>query len=148
MRLEGLEPLFKFSIHLSVRKSREKLQTDIWKASLWRNLSTDTPPKFFRKILCFLASVYNFFFIKKAVMRKLFDIRFSYKHCSFSRVCLLVKMASKTVTRSIVLRGIRNSQNFHYGRDRSAWPVLKHNQAAKFSKNFQVHVVLFVNISS
>ena len=34
-------------------------------------------------------------------MRKLFDIRFSYKHCNFSRVCLLVKMASKTVTRSI-----------------------------------------------
>ena len=29
------------------------------------------------------------------------EIRFSYKHCNFSRVCLLVKMASKTVTRSI-----------------------------------------------
>ena len=149
MRLEGLEPLFQFSIHLSVRKSRENIQTDIWKASLWGNLSTDTPPKFFSKILCFLASVYNFFFfLQKAVMRKLFDIRFSYKHCSFSRVCLLVKMASKTVTRSILLRGVRNSQNFHHGRDRSAWPVLKHNQAAKFLKNFQVHFVLFVNISS
>ena len=37
-----------------------------------------------------------------AVLWKLFDIyRFSYKHCNFSRVCLLVKMASKTVTRSI-----------------------------------------------
>ena len=35
-------------------------------------------------------------------MRKLFDIRFSYKHCNFSRDCLLVKMASKTLTRSIV----------------------------------------------
>ena len=40
-------------------------------------------------------------FSKTAVLRKLFDIRFSYKHCNFSRVCLLVKMASKTVTRSI-----------------------------------------------
>ena len=29
-------------------------------------------------------------------------LRFSYKHCNFSRVCLLVKMASKTVTRSIL----------------------------------------------
>ena len=29
-------------------------------------------------------------------------IRFSYKHCNFSRVCLLVKIASKTVTRSIL----------------------------------------------
>ena len=35
----------------------------------------------------------------------LFYIRFSYKHCNFSHVCLLVKMASKTVTRSIGLKG-------------------------------------------
>ena len=27
--------------------------------------------------------------------------------------------------------------------DRSAWPVLKHRQAAKFLKNFQVHFVLY-----
>ena len=40
-------------------------------------------------------------FFRTAVLRKLFDIRFLYKHCNFSRVCLLVKMASKTVTRSI-----------------------------------------------
>ena len=33
-----------------------------------------------------------------SVLRKLFDIRFSYKHCNFSHVCLVVKMASKTVT--------------------------------------------------
>ena len=38
-----------------------------------------------------------------SVLRKLFDIRFSYKHCNFSHVCLLVKMASKTVTRSIAV---------------------------------------------
>ena len=30
-----------------------------------------------------------------------FDIRFSYKHCNFSRGCLPVKMTSKTVTSSI-----------------------------------------------
>ena len=40
----------------------------------------------------------------------------------------------------IVLRGIRISVDF---RHRSAWPVLKRNQAAKFLKNFQVHFVLF-----
>ena len=45
----------------------------------------------------------NHIFFRTAVLRKLFDIRFSYKHCNFSRVCLLVKMASKTVTRSIAL---------------------------------------------
>ena len=33
---------------------------------------------------------------------EIFDIRFSYNHCNFSRVCLLVKMASKTVTRSFL----------------------------------------------
>ena len=42
-----------------------------------------------------------FFFFRTAVLRKLFDIRFSYKHCNFLPVYLLVKMASKTVTRSI-----------------------------------------------
>ena len=39
---------------------------------------------------------------RTVVLQKLFDIKFSYKHCNFSRVCLLVKMASKTVTRSII----------------------------------------------
>ena len=55
------------------------------------------------KILCCVALVYNsFFFFRTGVFkRKLFDIRFSYKRCNFSRGCLLVKMASKTVTRSI-----------------------------------------------
>ena len=82
----------KFSMHLSVRKSRENYRKIYGKskASLWRNLSTGTPPKYFRAILCFVA-----------VLRKLFDIISLYKHCNFSRVCLLVKMASKTVTRSI-----------------------------------------------
>ena len=59
--LEDLEPLFKFPIHLSVRKSRENYRQIYGKskASLWRNLSTGTPPKFFRTILCFVALVYN-----------------------------------------------------------------------------------------
>ena len=35
------------------------------------------------------------------VLWKLFDIGFPYKHCYFKRVCLLVKMASKTVIRPI-----------------------------------------------
>ena len=37
----------------------------------------------------------HIFFIT-AVLRKLFDIRFSYKHCNFSRVCLLFEMATKS----------------------------------------------------
>ena len=64
-----------------------------------------TPSIFFSRILRSEALVYSsYFFFRTAVLRKLFDIRFSYKHCNFSRVCLLVKMASKTVTRSIVVR--------------------------------------------
>ena len=63
------------------------------------------PPNFLRTILWFAALVYNWYFFRTAVLRKLFDIRFSYRHRNFSRVCLLVKMASKTVTRSIFWLG-------------------------------------------
>ena len=88
---------------MSVRKSRQNYRQIYGKskASLWRNLSTGTPLKFFRTVLCFVALVYSWFFFRTAVLWKLFDIRFSYKHCNFSLVCLLVKMVSKTVTRSI-----------------------------------------------
>ena len=37
------------------------------------------------------------------ILGKLFDIRLSYKHCNFTRGCLLVKVAPKTVIRSIDL---------------------------------------------
>ena len=96
MRQKTQNHFIKFSIHLSVRKSRENYGQIYGKsqASLWRNLSSATPPKFFMTILCFVALVYNSYFFRTAVLRKLFDIRFSY-------ICLLVKMASKTVTRSI-----------------------------------------------
>ena len=51
----------KFSIHLSVRKSRENYRQIYGKskASLWINLSTGTPPNCFRTILCFVALVYS-----------------------------------------------------------------------------------------
>ena len=42
-------------------------------------------------------------FFSTAVLRKFFNIGFSYKHCNFLHICLLVKMASKTVTRFINL---------------------------------------------
>ena len=60
-----------------------------------------TPSNFFRRILRSEALVYKSYFFRRAVLRKLFDIRFSHNHCNFSRVSLLAKMASKTVTRSI-----------------------------------------------
>ena len=60
-----------------------------------------TPSNLFGRILRGEALVYKlYFFFRTAVLRKLFDIRFSYNLCNCSRVCLLVKMASKTVTRS------------------------------------------------
>ena len=58
----------------------------------------------FRRILRSEALVYKSYFFRTAVIRKLFDISFSYIHCNFSRVCLLVKMVTKTVTRSITNR--------------------------------------------
>ena len=61
-----------------------------------------TASNFFRRILRSEALVYKHIFFRTAVLRKLFDIRFSYKHCNFSHICLLVKMALKTVTRSIL----------------------------------------------
>ena len=36
------------------------------KASVWRNLSTGTPPKFFSTILCFAALVYNWCFFQNS----------------------------------------------------------------------------------
>ena len=55
---------------------------------------------FFSTMLRREALVYKSYFVRTAILWKLFNIRFSYKHCNFSRVCLLVKMASKTVIRS------------------------------------------------
>ena len=96
MRQKIQSHFFKFSLHFSVTKSQEN-----YRQIYWRNLSTGTPPKFLSAILCFVALVYNYIFIRTAVLRKLFYIRFSYKHCNFLQVCLLVKMASKTVRGSI-----------------------------------------------
>ena len=60
------------------------------------------PPNFFtdNPLLCSFSTIDVFF--RTAVLWKLFNIRFSYKHCNFSHVCLLIKMVWKTVTRSIV----------------------------------------------
>ena len=106
---------------MSVRKSRENYRQIYGKseASLWRNLRTGTPPKFLSAILCFVALVYNYIFFSTAVLRKLFHIRFSYKHCDFSQVCLLVKMASKTVRGSICK--INFSSLVFFGVTRSVW---------------------------
>ena len=48
----------------------KKLQTNNYmeksEASLRRNLSTDTPPNFVSKILCYVALVYNLYFFQKS----------------------------------------------------------------------------------
>ena len=61
-----------------------------------------TPSNFFSRILRNEALGYKSYFFGTAILRKLFEIRFSYKHCNFARVCLLVKMASETVTRDAI----------------------------------------------
>ena len=52
-----------------------------------------TPSIFFGRILRSEALVYKSYFFSEQP----FDIRFSYDHGNFSGICLLVKMASKTV---------------------------------------------------
>ena len=68
-----------------------------------RNLNTGTPQNQCNPLLRSFSLQLTFFQNSRftETRRKLFDIRFSYKHCNFSHVCLLVKIASKTVTRSI-----------------------------------------------
>ena len=94
----------KFSKHLSVRKSQENYRQIYGrsKASLQRTLSKGTPQNCLGQSFALQLQFTIDIFFRTAVLWKLFDIRFSYKHCNFSHICLLVKMASKTVTRSII----------------------------------------------
>ena len=57
-----------------------------------------------KKLLSDNFSLHFTVFFKTDVLRKLFDIGFSYKHCNFTPTCLLVKMASKAVIRPINTR--------------------------------------------
>ena len=57
-----------------------------------------------------------------------FDIRLSYKHCNFSHGCLLIKMASKTLTRSIMFLDFHSTKKWMPLVDSwSQWPWLKSN---------------------
>ena len=76
-----------------------------------------------------------YIFFRTAVLRKLFHIRISYKHCNFSRACLLAKMASKTVTSSILphSRGRMFSRGWFVHRQDQNWnrhrsSLRKHSQ--------------------
>ena len=66
--LEDLEPpFFKFSKHSSVRKSGEKLQTNIWKiSSKLEKFKHGYAPKIFSTILCLVALVYDSYFFQKS----------------------------------------------------------------------------------
>ena len=98
-------------------------------------LALVTPSILFSRILRSEALVYYSYFFRTAVLRKLFDTRFSYKHCNFTRVWPLVKMASKTVTTSINyvcvhrLRSPRSfrSQDFFQRSYPKIAPIMKQN---------------------
>ena len=59
------------------------------------------PPIFFLKSFSYCQKFPIHEFFRSDVLWKLFDIGFPYNHCYFEPVCLLVKMASKTVIRPI-----------------------------------------------
>ena len=103
MHQETQNHVFKFSIHLYVRKCRENYRQIYGKskASLWRIISSGTPPNFLGQSFALYLQFAIDIFFRTAFLRKLLEITFSFKHCNFSRVFLLVKMASKTMTRSI-----------------------------------------------
>ena len=54
--------------------------------------------------VCYIFSLQYSFFFQKSCFQKLFDIRFSFKHCNFACGCLLVNMVSKTMIRPIVVK--------------------------------------------
>ena len=87
-------------------------------------LALVTPSILFSRILRSEALVYYSYFFQK-----LFDTRFSYKHCNFTRVWPLVKMASKTVTRSInyvCVHRLRSQDFFQRSYPKIA-PIMKQN---------------------
>ena len=96
MRQKTQNHFFKFSIHVSVRKPREKLHGKS-KASLWRNLSTDTLPNVFSTILCFVALQQFLFFSVKP-----FCGNYSTSDSRANTVIShMFAYSSRTVTRSI-----------------------------------------------
>ena len=107
MQLHALEQLFffvcknfsSFRLKFPGKNCRQIYRKS--NTSVCRKLSTVTAPK----ILCCSFSLQLISFFIRAVVCKLF---FSYKHCNFSRGCLLVRMAFKTVTRSIKPRSLCN----------------------------------------
>ena len=59
------------------------------------------------------ALIYNSYFLQNNRLTEIIRHKtlVSYKHCNFSHVCPLVKMASKTVTRSIGITIGNKTQN-------------------------------------
>ena len=99
-----------------------------------------TPSNFFSRIIRSEALVYHsfFFFFRTAVLRKLFD----YKHCNFSLGCRFVKMASKTVTRSILasawksILGDRGADIGSKGKSKRMQKKTKQNKMARRNSTF------------
>ena len=94
----------------------KKIQGNVWKGqnTTGRFLAQLHPSKFFSLksfSLCQKFQIHEFF--RSDVLWKLFDTGFPYKYCYFEPVCLLVKMASKTVIRPILGRRTSYLDNGH-----------------------------------
>ena len=84
-------------------RSNSFVKLGIWmecRTFLWKSFRTETIHEFF----------------SSDVLWKLFDIGFPYKHCYFKPVCLLVKMASKTVIRPIYMSVLMSAMRFQSSR--------------------------------
>ena len=76
-------------------------------------LAQKRPPNFLSQPLLCSFSLQLIIFFWTAVLGKLFDVRFSYKHCNFSHVCLLVKIQD----------GVKNRDKVHscHGYHSTVW---------------------------
>ena len=119
----------KFSVHLFVRQ--------IYGTSKARNLSTGTLPKILGQSFALQLQFTIDIFFRTAVLWNLFDIGFSYKHCNFSHVCLLFKMASKTVTRSMARKTTPVFAYLDYKRSLTFYAYRFFETESMYSRMFQ-----------
>ena len=105
----------RFSTHLSVRKSRGNYRQIYGKSkeSLWRNLSTGTPPKFFQDNPLLCSFSLQVIFCSEQPFYGNYSTLDSHTNTVISHAfCLLVKMASKTATRSSITSRLAFAQLF------------------------------------
>ena len=103
MRWKTWDHFLKFSIRLSVRKSREKLETNVWKiqSKSLQKFIHRYAPQIFQHNPLFCSLVYKSYFFSKQLFYGNYSTLHSHTNTVVSYPTYTVEMASKTVKRSI-----------------------------------------------